>query len=181
MWLSLLLKLITNPKNLAIVFLSIFLLVAAGSSFYYKQKVATLQMKVLVITQENTNLKTQIKQVNVHNSALRQQIEDLQTIEKKSKDLQDRLNALKKVCPQVITIRKPKQPTVVKPETITPPGPRTDLVPVPPTKTEPKIEAEEQPNKENDREVVDYEWLGPEGEKEAIKLYNDIIRWFNSP
>ena len=183
MWVSMLLKLISNPKNLAIILLSILLIISAGSAFYYKQKVATLQSEVKVLKVDNENLKTQIKQINNHNGALRKQIEDLQTIEKTSKDLQKRLDALKKTCSQVITIKKPvvtpKPPTIVEPGTTQLPKPKVDLILVPPPVPETKTETVEQ-SKETSQEVVEYTWGGPVYEKEVIDIHNAIISWFNS-
>lgn len=161
--------LLLKPKNIMIIVLILAFLGLIGSTYYFKKQVDILKLKVVDLQKQVTTLEQVKKDLEKNNKALQQQLDNYMKIGKTADDIQKRIDNLKKNCPQTIKVPVPK-PSETKTEVKT-------EVKVEPGKAEVKTEVKTETKQP---EVVDYEWGGFEYEKEAIGIYNDVVKWFNS-
>jgi cell division protein FtsB len=179
MWMTMILNILKNPKNIIIV----LLLAASGYlgalHLYEKGDIVKLQNQVLTLTSSLEAQKKVNQELTQNRDALLIQIQNLQDIEKKAQDLQNRIDALKKTC------AKPVPGVVVKPTPPAAPGIiSTPGVATPPTQ-EGNKPVETTPAPETGTITgppvpETYYFGGYDYEKEAKGIYNDVILWFNS-
>lgn len=189
MWWTLVLKIITDPKLLAIIVLSFLLVGASASGYWYKQKAGRLEQRVDELNTTIENMKEINKKITQNRDSLVKQIESLQEIDKKYKSLQVRIDALRKTCARpvkavVVTSGTPPpvkiegSKPVEAPGVIVLPGGATTPLPVVPKPEEPKtVSGEVVKTKQPD---IEYQFGGYEYETLAKSIYNDLILWFNS-
>jgi hypothetical protein len=168
--------LLKDPRNIAIVLLTLFVIVIGGLYLYQRNTVTSLKGQVTVLKGNLEAEKKANQELNSAKSALENKLKALQGIEKKYGDIQKEIDILKQTCPKKIVVAQPKKPAPpLKPGEIPLPAPS-------PSDTTP---SEGQPSQintlpEGEPELVDYEWGGTEYEKGSIQVYNKITDWFNS-
>lgn len=179
MWVTMIINILKNPKNIIIL----LLLVASGYlgalHLYEKGDLVKLRNQVTTLTSSLEAEKKINQQLTQNRDALLIQIQELQDTEKKYKALQDRIDALKKTCAKPVKPVKVIPSTPVAPGIIVPPGGPTTTTPEgnKPIETTP---APGQGTITGPPEPENYQFGGYDYEKEAKGVYNDVILWFNS-